>query len=294
MIEPITFAHKLLAPPMDFHFGLRSGGSIFGAGRPSDYRDLKEGDEFYECHTGIDLYPKGLQHKHSIYAADWGTVESVEDMKDPSDADDPVDWEILIRHRPHSSGVYTLYRHLHSVEPQIQPNAEVNVGEVLGRIDDLKDEPHLHFMWALKTDPADPFIEWVNVPGGGKRRIFNCIPLDPTPLLYRFEAFRWPSVSGKLPRCYLRTHSKIRQIRVTHWFRSPAATWLLEVEMAKESNPEESDYFYLPISDALPHEKLMADIIRDSFHNGNRVRLSWHDSYFYGERKMIDDVRVRP
>ena len=50
-IEPIPFAHHLLAPPMDFPFGLRSGGSIFGAPR--------NGGAFYRCHEGIDLFPKG-------------------------------------------------------------------------------------------------------------------------------------------------------------------------------------------------------------------------------------------
>lgn len=303
MIEPITFSHKLLAPPMDFPFGLRSGGSIFGAGRPSVHYYLKEGEQFYQCHTGIDLFPKGSPpHKDSIYAADWGTVESVVNHNDPSDHDydstSGPDWEILIRHRPHSSGIYTMYRHLISVEPRVQlRNAEVTVGEVIGRIDGSLSEPHLHFMWALKTDLADPFVEWI-VTRDGSRRRFNCIPLDPTPLLYRFEAFRWPSPSGGVPLLQHENtypYSKIERIRVVHWKQNPAATWLLEVAMPDRNNPQtDVEYFFLPISDSLPHEKLMSDIIRDSFHHGNRIRLRWRDSYFYGERRMIDDVRVRP
>ncbi len=48
-VELIPFAHHLIAPPMEFPFGLRSGGSIFGAPR--------NGGAFYRCHEGIDLYP---------------------------------------------------------------------------------------------------------------------------------------------------------------------------------------------------------------------------------------------
>ncbi len=286
-IEPIPFAHHLLAPPMNFPFGLRSGGSIFGAARG--------GTNFYRCHEGIDLFPKGSPpHNDSIYAVNWGTIEIVRDHNGSG-----PDWEIVIRHHPDSSGVYTTYRHLISVEPNIQPNAQVSAGDLLGHIDGSVAEPHLHFMWSLKTDPADPFVDTVTVPSGGTARIRNRIPLDPTPLLYRFEAYRWPNRgSGRVPQYQhesIYRYSKINRIRVISWPDRRAATWLLQVAMPDRNNPTtDVEYFFLPINDALPHEKLMADVIRDSFHNGNRVRLGWRDSYFYGERRMIEDIRVRP
>jgi len=285
-IEPIPFAHHLLAPPMNFPFGLRSGGSIFGADRP--------GGSFYRPHEGIDLYPKGSPpHNDSIYAVNWGTVESVRNRSSTG-----ANWEIVIRHHPDSSGVYTLYRHLISVDPSIVPNAQVDAGDLIGRIDGSLAEPHLHFLWAHKTDPADLFVDTVS-----GHEVRNRIPLDPTPLLYRFEAYRWPSTgSGHVPRYQHEStypYSKINRIRVISWqyprADSRAATWLLQVAMPDQNNPTtDVEYFFLPINDALPHEMLMADVIRDSFHNGNRVRIGWRDSYFYGERRMIDDIRVRP
>jgi len=155
-------------------------------------------------------------------------------------------------------------------------------------------------MWTLKTDPVETFEDRVSVPSGDTVRIRNRIPLDPTPLLYRFEAYRWPNRgAGHVPRHQHEStypYSKIDRIRVISWQNHHlAVTWLLQVEMPHQDNPETNvDYFFLPINDALPHEQLMADVIRDAFHNGNRVRLRWRDSYFYGERKMIDDIRVRP
>lgn len=285
-IDPIPFAHHLIAPPMEFPFGLRSGGSIFGAPR--------DGGACYRCHEGIDLFPKGSPpHNDSIYAVNWGVVESVVDHNGSG-----PDWEIVIRHHPVSSGVYTLYRHLISVEPSIGPNAQVNAGDLIGRIEGSLAEPHLHFLWARKTDPADPLSYTVS-----GHQVRNRIPLDPTPLLYRFEAFRWPNRGGDhVPRYQHEDsypYSKINRIRAISWqyprHESRSATWLLQVAMPDRDNPPSGDeYFFLPINDALPHEKLMADVIRDAFYNGSRVRLGWRDSFFYGERRMIEDIRVRP
>ena len=286
-IEPIPFVHHLLAPPMTIPFGL-SGCNISGAGRPQTASSWRP-------HEGIDLCPFGSPPNNSIYAVNWGTVESVENFN-------PSDWLITIRHHPDSSGVYTLYRHLTSVEPSIVPNAQVDAGEPIGSIAGFD---HLHFIWAQKTDPADPFLDNVpdvNNPTGHGVEVRNRIPLDPTPLLYRFEAYRWPSGTSESDAVLRYQHesnypySKINRIRIISWPDRRAATWLMQVAMPDRNNPEtDVEYFFLPINDALPHEKLMADVIRDSFHNGNRVRLRWRDSYFYGEpRKMIDDIRVRP
>lgn len=279
IIEPIPFAHHLLAPPMNFPFGIRSGRSMFNADR--------EGKDFYRCHEGIDLYPKGaLPFNGSIYAVNCGVVESVVDHGGP-------DWEIVIRHHPLSSGVCTLYRHLNAKEAHIIQNCEVEAGELIGHIDSNLSEPHLHFHWALKKDPADPFAQKVS-----GHRIFNQIPLDPTPLLYRFEAYRWPGTKdGVVPRYQHENtypYSKISRIRVESWPDRRAAIWLLQVAMPDRNNPTTGEeVFYLPINHALPHEKLMTDVINDAFHKGYKVRLGWRDSYFYGERWMIEDVRVR-
>lgn len=287
-VEPIPFAHHLLAPPMEFPFGLRSGGSIFGAPR--------NGGTFYRCHEGIDLYPYPMRsppYNGSIFAVNWGVVESVRDFSGSG-----TDWEIVIRHHPASSGVYTLYRHLVSVDPSIVPNAQVDAGDLIGRIDGSLSEPHLHFLWSRKVDPADPYVDTV-----AGHEVRNRVPLDPTPLLYRFEAYRWPNRGSSNVARYQHEdtypYSKINRIRTISWqyprHDSKAATWLLQVAMPDRNNPSsDTEYFFLPINDALPHEKVMADVIQEAFRDGNRVRLGWRDSYFYGERKMIEDIRVRP
>jgi hypothetical protein len=73
---------------MDFPFGLRSGGSIFSAPRARD----GEGT-LYDCHRGIDLFPKGTITPHpndSIYAVNWGTIEYLTNHNGP---DEQGDWK---------------------------------------------------------------------------------------------------------------------------------------------------------------------------------------------------------
>lgn len=298
-IEPIPFAHLLIAPPMDFPFGLRSGGSIFGAPRDRDEPGFPR--TLFDCHRGIDLFPRGATGglAADIYAVNWGTVEYTLNHggNNPTHPKEHPDWEVLIRHHPDSSGVYTQYRHLKSLESAITVGTAINAGDRIGRIswhyNDQGNQirPHLHFMWAVKTNPADLFVDFVANPDGTTRRIFNCIPLDPTPLLYRFESYKWrsPSSATEVTRYEHDSYLDVTRIRVISWPSKPAATWLLQVRIDTDT-----DYYYLPINDALPHEQAMADIINDAFNNNLRVKLIWRDSYFYGQEKrnMIDEVRV--
>jgi hypothetical protein len=147
-------------------------------------------------------------------------------------------------------------------------------------------------MWAVKTDLADRFVDRV-----GTRRIFNCIPLDPTPLLYRFEAYKWksPTSESEVVRYEHDTYLNITRIRLVSWPNKLAATWLLQVRMPHRNNPQtDTEDFYLPVNDALPHERLLVDLVRDAFKSNKMVKFIWRDSYFYGDRQMIDEIRVVP
>jgi hypothetical protein len=223
-----------------------------------------------------------------VYAANWGVIENIRQNKDN-------EYEVLIRHHPENAGFYTLYEHLLSVEPNTVIGNRVTGGDRIGSLDGQAENPHLHFMWAKKANVADPFIDHVFVPGSttDKMRIFNCIPLDPTPLLYRFEVHRCRGRNAPNPIHRFEHHQfkKINRIRVLSWPNNLAATWLFEVAMPYA---RETAYYYLPINHAFPQEMMMADVIRDAFNNGKKIKLKWRTSHFYGERKMIDDVRVNP
>ncbi len=302
-IAPISFEHHLFAPPLDLPFGMRSGGSIFCAQRQ------RTSPAYFRPHEGIDLYPKqppvhrptGSTFPNSVYAVNWGTVELVEDHPSGSGQD----WEVVIRHHPHSSGIYTLYRHLIAAETGIAVGVEVEAGQRIGTLDsvgtpidntNLSEPPCLHFVWSRATDPADPYeVDIGTAPN--RTTVRNRIPLDATPLLYRFEAYRWHVNRANVPRYHHDNsypYSKIERIRAQSWpIGGNAGTWLFEVVLPPDAEDRAS--FFLPINDALPHEELMVDILRDAFHHGNGVRLGWHDSHFYGDHRwMIHDVRVRP
>lgn len=293
-IGPIPFAHHLLAPPMKIPFGMKKGGNIMGADRPQELPVGGPYTSYIRPHEGIDLFPINSTDD-SVFAVNWGTIESVRGSS--------PNFEIAIRHHPHSSGVFTIYIHLGNVEPNIIQGYEVQAGELLGHIDHGLN--HLHFLWARMADPSDNF-RYYNL----GIEVRNRIPMDPIPLLYSFEAYRWPSDPVSSTAAVTRyqhedsyPYSKISRIRVISWPDRRAATWLLQVEMPDRDTPTSNvngEFFYLPINNALPHERLMIDIIRDAFNHDRRIKLGWRDSYFYGiprgesSRKMIEDVRVRP
>lgn len=67
------------------------------------------------------------------------------------------------------------------------------------------------------------------------------------------------------------------------------AAWLFEV--SREG--ARGDYYCLPVGVGTPRQNLMIDVLRDAFAARARVRLTWRASHFFGERNMIEDVRVK-
>ena len=129
----------------------------------------------------------------------------------------------------------------------------------------------------------------------------NNIPLDPTFLLYRFEAEGWPTERGvEVARDRHEEYKRIERVRILPWrFRhtrngSPYgithhATWLFEVVRKDEPYV----FYYLPLYGTMPHEQQMIAILKDAFRDQAWVKLTWRQSYFFGERYMIEDVKIR-
>lgn len=265
----VPYPHLLFAPPTDLPFGLNSGGSVFGAER---VRDEGKPEERRSFHHAIDLFyrgPASIQQK--AYAVSDGLVERA------------IGSRVWVRHHPATSGFFTVYTHLDTRD--VNQGDQVRRGQQVGTI----SGDHLHFVWFRLADPADNYHVTTN----------NFIPLDPTALLYRFDANRWQWEDGtKVPQDAHTSYSQISRVRIEPWpggTRRPA-TWLFEVGM------EGSQYFYLPIQNALPQEELLVEVLRDAARNQNRVKLNFRDSFFYPikkndgsiePRKMIEGVRVR-
>jgi hypothetical protein len=293
-IEPIPLEDQLLAPPIALPLGVRGGGSMVGADR-----DIPGSNGFIRLHAGIDLFcQRPTSNELAVWAVSTGTVEQVIRFDD-------TDWEIQIRHHPHISGVYSLYRHL-CQEPYVNAGDEVDQGQKIGafdpnapRRDDGRVLDHLHFGWVRLMDPNETLTIGSGIP--------NYICMNPTRLLYRFEVYKWNwhPADPNGTTAYLHgedyPYSKINRIRVIPFPEGNlrAATWLLQVDMPDRIDQKKDEAFFLPINNALSHEKLLIDIIRDAFNHGKRVKLGWRDSYFYVRkaappRRMIDDIRVRP
>jgi hypothetical protein len=250
---------------------------------PNDWRKLR-------FHKGLDLYSANLNDESEVYAVTWGRVESVTDNSYDKEVDGVtkhiVDWSVTIRHQPYSSGYLTWYTHLTQPPSDIFEGASVTAGKLIGFVspDPYPDDPHLHFEWRRLADPSlNEYVFW----------------LDPTPLLYRFEAEGWPSNPNEsIAPIERHTHSdyvEIERIRILPWrFRHEGrdflhhTSWFFEVFLKGLDEP-----YYLPIYGARPHEEIMIGILRDSFKTRARVKLRWRRSFFFGERSMIEDVRVR-
>lgn len=262
-IRPKPYRDILWAPPRNLPFGLNSGGSVYNSPR---WRDNVEELRF---HQGIDLFARGEDDDRSIFSVAWGTVVEVTGQ--------PGDITVLIRHRPYNSGEFTRYRHLGL--SRVLAGNEVRAGERIGF--DGGDYDHVHLEWRKLIDPSQDFY--------ANGVFINTITLDPTPLLYFYDANLWPHApyeSGKKPERYSQdSYQKIKRIRILPWGRA----WLFEV-----ITEDSGDKFYLPVENGPPREELLVNVIRDAFNQRIRVKLKYRESFFYGERWMIDDVRIRP
>lgn len=291
VVEPILYESIIFSPPRNLPLMQRPGVGKFGVRR---WKGTEQGNNMWRklrFHKGIDLYSVNPNDNEEVYSVTWGRVESISD--DSSDREENgitihiENWSVTIRHHPYSSGYLTWYTHLKKPEPDIVEGKTVTAGQLIGYVspDPYPDDPHLHFEWHRLADPSlNEYVFW----------------LDPTPLLYRFEAEGWPSdPQGSLEPIARHRHNDYKQIgriRVLPWrFKHEGSnflhhsTWLFEV--IREG---EEECFYLPLYGARPHEELMIGILRDAFKSRAKVKLRWRDSFFFGERSMIEDVRVRP
>jgi hypothetical protein len=226
----------------------------------------------------------------------WGEIVKI-------DTDSDGCKNVRVRHRHSLVGHVSQYLHITdsvtlgsgtAASSGIAVGDSVRPGHLLGFICPQHPGPHLHF--ELRVETAAPI-------GGDPSA---SAPIDPTAGLYRFEAERWPFkrndptyTDWSMKRYALITRLSVRPWKVEHE-RNPVvfrSAHLLEVLFEKEypSNlPDGKKAFFLPVEHGIERELGMAELLRDAFRTGAHVKLLGRDSIFFGPRKMIEEVRVRP
>lgn len=281
MSEPILYECMGLSPPLNLNLVQDS----VAREAPYGCRRFSKKEQGYDklrqrltWHQGIDLVSDAPEDGREVYAVNWGIVE---DVIHSFDDDHDPDHTLVLRHEPLSSGYYSQYRHLEKTEVAI--GTDVISGQLLGRFSAKK--AHLHYELRRLFDSTEAAL--TNDP-------INTISLDPTPFMYRFEADGWPRERDEeIERHWHRDYRRIDRLRVMPWTTrhevDQHAAWLFEI--SREGS--RSDYYYLPVGVGTPRENLMIEVLRDAFKARAAVRLHWRVSHFFGERAMIEDVRVK-
>jgi murein DD-endopeptidase MepM/ murein hydrolase activator NlpD len=184
----------LLVPPLLPPLVLRTENGQFGAKRPDIGRfgDCEPCSRFeeppsrppdeedprdprltryvkHQVHEAVDLEGEAGD---CVFAAYGGRVVEVETGAAG------VRGNVTIDHHPFATGLVSRYLHLEGAGICVEEGDSVAKGDLIGRIGSGPADPHLHFELRMVLDPSDQKY-W------SPR---NAIAVDPTRLLYRFEA----------------------------------------------------------------------------------------------------------
>ena len=140
-------------------------------------------------------------------------------------------------------------------------------GDVIARIGSGPADPHLHFELRIVVDPSD-------------RRFWsdrNSIAVDPTRLLYRFEADALPIISAGAA-------SAVTSIGVETVARVPLFRAATADAPAPYSIP-----MYEPTTE---HERGLAGVLTKALELGRPVEVEYRDSVFFGPHRVPAGVRL--
>lgn len=289
----------LIAPPLTPPFRHRGGVSAFGVRRWRGQLAQVQGvgGDLPSTHAGVDLQPVRDDDTGAVYAAHWGEVVRIDQDFDAGALKQET---LTLLCEPPAAGIIFNYLHiLRSVtlpsgpaSSGVQQGDRVRKGQLLGFISPNNRDPHLHFEMRILADTAQPI---------DNARPVDTFPIDPTVMLYRFDANRWPRARDQEAYASwdIRGYVRIERLRMLPWrikHKDDGITfhnaWLLEALL--EGAPGGIGTCYLPVEHATEPERALSEMLRDAFRSGHRVRLRGRHSHFFGDRPMIEDIRARP
>jgi hypothetical protein len=277
----------LLVPPLLPPLVLRTENGFFGAKRPAignvgdcdpctrfeeppsrppddeDPGDQDPGDARpparyvkHQVHEAVDLEGEAGD---CVFAAYTGRVVEVERGATG------VRGNLTIDHHPSGAGLVSRYLHLDGDSICVEPGESVTKGDLIGQIGSGPSDPHLHFELRIVVDPSD-------------RRFWsdrNSVALDPTRLLYRFEAAALPLLRAGGPAAVTRVG--IQEAGPVAFFRA-------------ETDASPRPYgipLYEPMTE---HERGLIDLFTKALELDRPVEVEFRDSVFFGDNRVPASV----
>jgi len=276
-LQPVHLPQPLLlVPPLLPPLVLRTENGQFGAKRPDigrfgdcepcsrfeeppsrppdeeDPRDPRPARYVkHQVHEAVDL--EG-QAGDCVFAAYGGRVVEVE----PGAAG--VRGNVTIDHHPFATGLVSRYLHLEGASICVEEGDSVAKGHLIGRIGSGPADPHLHFELRIVLDPS----------GQKYWSPRDSIAVDPTRLLYRFEA--------DLPLLAAGGAALVTSIGVQTVARVPLFRALTDASPDPYSIP-----LYEPTTE---HERAMIAILTKALELGRPVEVEYRESAFFGTHRV--------
>jgi Peptidase family M23 len=267
----------LLAPPLLPPLVLRTENGFFGAKRPAigNFGDCQPCTRFeeppprppgdqepparyvkHQLHEAVDLEGEAGE---CVFAAYTGRVVEVERGASG------VRGNLTIDHHPAGTGLVSRYLHLDGDSICVEPGEPVTKGDLIGQLGPGPSDPHLHFELRIVVDPSD-------------RRFWsdrNSVALDPTRLLYRFEAGALELRRAGAPAAV--TRIGIQEAGPVAFFRA----------QTDDSPRPYSIPMYEPMTE---HERGLIGLFTKALELGRPVEVEFRDSVFFGDNRVPASV----
>jgi hypothetical protein len=273
-LQPVHVPQPLLlAPPLLPPLVLRTENGFFGAKRPAigSFGDCDPCTRFeeppggpgpparyvkHQLHEAVDLEGEATE---CVFAAYTGRVVEVERGATG------VRGNLTIDHHPAGAGLVSRYLHLDGDSICVEPGESVVKGDLIGQLGSGPSDPHLHFELRIILDPSD-------------RRFWsdrNSVALDPTRLLYRFEAGALPLLRAGGPAAV--TRIGIQEVGPVAFFRAQT-----------DASPRPySVPMYEPTTTS---ERGLIDLFTKALELGRPVEVEFRDSVFFGDNRVPASV----
>jgi|GEM_PF-1326158 Peptidase family M23 len=210
-----------------------------------------------EVHEALDLEGEAGD---CVFAAYLGKVVEVDTSGDGTRGN------VTIDHHPLGMGLVSRYLHLDGATLCVAPGDAVTKGQVIGRIGSGPADPHLHFELRIVLDRSDQRF-WTDR---------NAVAVDPTRLLYRFEADALPVLQAAA--------ATVTSIGVQTVARVPLF----------RAGTDASDIpFSIPLCEPVTeHERAMAAVFTKALELGRQVAVEYRESRFFGDHRVPVSVHL--